>query len=74
MPSHLKFSELSNTVYIVDSKGKKTDITGSFLQIVLLWGCDGKLIPEGTETTKQLTNNGEVHWEITIKRSNPKAI
>ncbi len=64
----LQYSELTDKVYITNSKGLKIDVTDNFHQIMLSWICKGKLPSVGKSKTKVLKSDNIVHFEITLDR------
>lgn len=66
--SKLKYSELTDSVFIVGARGEQEDVTQQFLQMLLLWCNNGAMPKEGDSNDKYLKVNGKPHWMIRCER------
>ena len=68
-PNTLVYSELTDTVFYIDGRGKQRELSkGNFIQMMLLWMNEGELPEVGKGSKRVLKVADEVHWEITCKR------
>ncbi len=65
----LSYSSLTDEVFYLDGKGRKTILPkGNFIQMVLLWLNEGVIPNVGEKVERTLSVNGKVHWKITCER------
>lgn len=64
----LKYSELTDSVFIVNARGQQEDVTQQFIQMMLLWCNNGTLPEEGDSNDKYLKVGGKPHWMIRCER------
>jgi hypothetical protein len=64
----LNYSELTDSVYWVDGKGKQHDVTQNFMQMMLCWMNKATLPEVGITNVRELTHNKKIQWEIKCKR------
>jgi len=57
----LQYSELTKSVYFVDSKGKKHDVSKDFYNMIILSITDGKEIPELNNHVSKLIGINDMH-------------
>lgn len=65
----LAFSELTQNVYWVDGRGRKTTVTDNFVQVMLLFLNDGQQIEYGQAFGKDIELIGGTTCEIKFKFS-----
>lgn len=66
--NQLNYSELTDTVYWVDGKGQKHDVTQNFIQMMLCWMTNASLPKVGAKRQRVLEVNGVTHWELEARR------
>ncbi len=71
--SDLKYSPLTEMVYIVNGRGEKHDVTSGFLQIMMQWATEGEgeefADGEGKDSyTKVIEVNEKPLFEVTVRR------
>lgn len=64
----LNYSELTDTVFWVDGKGEKQDVTQNFIQMMLCWMNKAELPKVGEGNKRKLAVSGKTHWELNCKR------
>lgn len=69
MKNKLAYSKLTDTVQWVDGRGKATDCSQNFIQIMLLWFHEASsLMKVGEKYHRELRFQGKVKWRFTIER------
>ena len=69
----LAYSQLTDRLYIVNTRGKQDDVTQNFLQVFLLWMHETyPTLTPGKKFTRSLRKKGTdiVQWEITLENKN----
>lgn len=62
----LAYSVLTDRVVWIDGKGKATDITDNFHQVMLLWLTEGEKLPKVGEKWQRLLNATKGNEDIAI--------
>ena len=70
MKNKLAYSELTDSIYWIDGRGGKHEITQNFIQVMLLWIHEGTDIAKvGSGFSRKLTGQmGKNNWDISVKR------
>ncbi len=66
--NQLNYSELTDRVMFVNSKGEKIDLHQNFIQNMLLYLTQGKMPKVGGSISRELTSSGQPMWKITLER------
>lgn len=69
MERKLAYSSLTDEVFYLDGKGRKTLLPeNNFIQMVLLWLTGGTIPKVGERVERTLSVNSKIHWKITCER------
>jgi hypothetical protein len=69
MKHKLAYSELTDTVYVIDGRNVHTDVTKNFIQVVLLWLTEGAGLPaagERHQRTLRGSNGTDIEISYTV--------